>query len=61
MTNEQKMDNMREKLEQGILLARKRMLREKSLRGQDIILGDGKGGIIRMPAKDFIAANKEYQ
>jgi len=61
MNNNSGSQDLGEKLEQGILLARKRMLREKSLRGQDIILGDGKGGIIRMPAKDFIAANKDYQ
>lgn len=52
--------NLGERLEQGILLARKRMLHEKSLRGQDLVLGDGNGGIVRVPAKDVIAAHKEY-
>jgi len=61
MTNEQKMDSMRQRLEQGILLARKRMLHEKSLRGQDVILGDGNSGIVRIPAKEMIAAHKDCQ
>lgn len=53
--------NLGERLEQGILLARKRMLHEKSLHDQDVILGDGNGGIVRIPAKDVIASNKMYQ
>lgn len=53
--------NLGERLEQGILLARKRMLQEKSLHGQDVILGNGKGGIVRVPARIVIAANKDYQ
>jgi len=61
MSNNSSSQNLGERLEQGILLARKRMLRDKSLRGQDVILGDGKGGIVRVSAKDFIAKHKDYQ
>lgn len=61
MTTEQRMNDIKEKLEQGIFLARKRMLHEKALHNRDIILGDGKGGIVRVSAKDFLAEHKEYQ
>lgn len=47
-----------ERLEQGIRLARKRMLQEKALRNQDVIVGDGNGGIVRIHAKDIVA---DYQ
>lgn len=61
MTEEQKRYEMGKRLEQGILLARKRMLHEKALLNRDIILGDGKGGTVRVSAKDFLAKHKEYQ
>lgn len=61
MTEEQKRYEMGKRLEQGIFLARKRMLHEKALHNRDIILGDGKGGIVRVSAKDFLAEHKEYQ
>lgn len=61
MTEEQKRLEFGKKLEQGIHLARKRMLHEKALRGQDVIIGDGKGGIMRIAAKKYITEHAEYQ
>lgn len=61
MTEEQRITEMGRKLEHGIFLARKRMLHEKALHNQDVILADSNGEIIRVPAKDIIASRKEFQ
>lgn len=61
MTREQETEKLGKRLEEGIILARKRMLHEKALHGQNIILGDGKGGIVSVPAKDIIAQYPMYQ
>lgn len=50
-----------ELISKGVLLARKRMLHEKALHNQDVIISDRKGGIISIPAKEIIEKYKEYQ
>ena len=44
-----------EKLKAGIELAGKRMLQEKALRGEDIIVCDADNNIQRIPASQVIA------
>lgn len=61
MTEEQHFTEMGRKIEHGIFLARKRMLHEKALHGQCVILTDSNGDIVRVPAKDIIASRKEFQ
>lgn len=61
MNEEQYLSSMGQKLEQGIFLARKRMLHEKALRNQDVIIADSNGNILRVPAKEIIASHKEFQ
>lgn len=61
MTEEQQVEEMAKKLEHGIMLARKRMLHEKALHNQEVILGDSDGRIYSVPAKEIIANYKEYQ
>ena len=44
-----------EKLKAGIELAGKRMLQDKALRGEDVIVSSDGKTIQRIPAKDLIA------
>ena len=47
-----------EKLKAGIELAGKRMLQEKALRGEDIIVCDADNNIQRIPASQVIVSNQ---
>ena len=47
-----------EKLKAGIELAGKRMLQEKAMRGEDIIVCDADNNIQRIPASQVIASNQ---
>ncbi|MBQ3745366.1 MAG: ribosome recycling factor [Prevotella sp.] len=46
-----------EKLKQGLELAERRMLQEKALRGEDIIVSSDGKTIQRIAAKELIAEN----
>ncbi|MBQ6065155.1 MAG: ribosome recycling factor [Prevotella sp.] len=46
-----------EKLKQGLELAERRMLQEKALRGEDIIVSSDGKTIQRIAAKELIAGN----
>ena len=50
MTNEE----FSEKLKAGIELAGKRMLKEKAMRGEDIIVCDAEDNIQRIPASQLL-------
>ena len=50
-----------EKLKRGLELAEKRMLQEKALRGQDVIVCDDDNVIRRIPAKEVITNNPIFQ
>ena len=43
-----------EKLKRGLEIAEKRMLKEKALRGQDVIVCDEDNNIRRIPAEEVI-------
>ena len=45
-----------EKLQYGLALAERRMLEEKALHGQDIVVCDSQGIIHRIPAWEALAA-----
>ncbi len=45
-----------EKLRHGLELAEKRMLEEKALRGQDVIVCDAHNNIQRIPASQVLAS-----
>ena len=45
-----------EKLHYGLDIAERRMLEEKALRGQDIVVCDPQGVIHRVPAQEALAA-----
>ena len=49
------------KLDEGLLLAEKRMLQEKALRGEDVVVCDSNNNIMRIPAKQVIEKNVIFQ
>lgn len=50
-----------EKLDRGLELAEKRMLQEKALRNEDVIVCGEDNIIRRIPAKEVIANNPIFQ
>ena len=50
-----------EKLNRGLEIAEKRMLHEKALRGEDVIVCGNDNIIRRIPAKEVIANNPIFQ
>ncbi len=50
-----------EKLKRGLEIAEKRMLKEKALRGQDVIVCDENNNIRRIPAEEVISKNPIFQ
>ncbi len=59
--SDKEIKEFREKLNKGLLLAEKRMLQEKALRGEDVVVCDRNNHIIRKPAAQVIAENKIFQ
>jgi hypothetical protein len=49
------------KIDKGLLLAEKRMLQEKALRGESVIVCDKNNNIQRIPAQQVIAENSVFQ
>ena len=50
-----------EKLSHGLEIAEKRMLEEKALRGQNVIVCDANNRIHRIPAKQMIENNPLFK
>ena len=50
-----------EKLKHGLELAEKRMLQEKALRDEYVVVCDKDNNILRIPAKQVIAENSLFQ
>lgn len=59
MNNEYKCSKQAKMLLYGIRLAQKRMLREKALRGQNVVYADDRGVIRTVKAADCIDSHKE--
>ena len=49
------------KLDAGLKLAEKRMLQEKALRNETVVMYSEEKGIQRVPAKQIIAENAMFQ
>ena len=49
------------KIDKGLLLAEKRMLQEKALRGESVIVCDKNNNIQRIPAQQVIAETSVFQ
>ena len=54
MSNKEVRD-LAERLRDGLAIAEQKMLEEKALRGQDVIVCDDNDNIQRIPAKELIA------
>lgn len=54
MSNKEVQD-LAERLRDGLAIAEQKMLEEKALRGQDVIVCDDNDNIQRIPAKELIA------
>lgn len=50
-----------EKLKHGLAIAEKRMLQEKALHDESVVICDKDGNIKRIPAKQVIAENPIFQ
>ena len=50
-----------EKIDAGLKLAEKRMLQEKALRNENVVVYTEKEGIQHIPARQIIAENAMYQ
>ena len=60
MSNKE-MREFSEKLKRGLEIAEKRMLKEKALRGQDVIVCDENNNMRRIPAEEVISKNPIFQ
>lgn len=49
------------KIDKGLELAEKRMLQEKALRGESVVVCDKNNNIRRIPAQQVIAENRVFQ
>ena len=59
--SEQEAKEFFEKVNRGLELAEKRMLQEKALRNEDVIVCGDDNIIRRIPAKEIIANNPMFQ
>jgi hypothetical protein len=53
--------DLSKKIDKGLELAEKRMLQEKALRGESVVVCDKDNNIRRIPAKQVIAENRVFQ
>lgn len=53
--------DLSKKIDSGLLLAEKRMLQEKALRGESVVVCDKNNNIQRIPAQQVIAENSVFQ
>lgn len=51
---ELEIEEFAQKVERGILEAQHNMLVEKALHNQSVVVTDGKGGVLKIPAKDLL-------
>lgn len=61
MSERQKLSARAQLLYDGVRLAHQRMLREKALRGQNVVISDDNGVIKEVPAKDILEQYEEYR
>jgi hypothetical protein len=60
MSNKEVQD-FSEKLRRGLLLAEKKMLQEKALHGESIVVCDNDNNSVRIPASEVIAQHKAFR
>jgi hypothetical protein len=53
--SEHEIEDFLQKVESGLAEAQHNMLVEKALHNQSLVVTDGKGGVVEIPAKDLLA------
>ena len=59
--SDKEVEDFIEKIDAGLKLAEKRMLQEKALRNENVVVYTEKKGIQHIPARQIIAENAMYQ
>lgn len=59
--SEKEIMELQDKIDEGLLLAEKRMLQEKALHDESVIVQNSDGVIQHIPAKQVIAEHAIYQ
>ena len=54
--NNKELEEYLQKIEAGLQESHRQMLEEYALRGDSIVVSDGKGGTVEVPAKDLLSA-----
>lgn len=55
MENKERYSEFARKVMQGVEIAQQKMIREKTLRGENIVIADASGQITTVSAKEFAA------
>ncbi len=55
MENKERYSEFARKVMQGVEIAQQKMIREKTLRGENIVIADASGQIATVSAKEFAA------
>lgn len=55
MTQEET-EEFNRKVDEALRVAQYNMLKEKAMRGLNVVISDGNGGVIEVPAKDLLEA-----
>jgi len=58
---EKQISEFSEKIVEGLRLARKRLLHERALHGETVVIADEEGRVVHVPAAEIIANHPEYQ
>lgn len=59
--SEKEAEEFLEIVERGLLESQRAMLKEKALLGQEVVIGDGKGGVIHLSAQEVLRQHPELR
>lgn len=53
---EEEAEEFNRKVDEALRVAQYNMLKEKAMRGLNVVISDGNGGVVEVPAKDLLEA-----
>lgn len=59
--SEREIEDILQKVEQGILESQQAMLKEKALHGQSVVISDGNGAVLHVPAEEILRQHPELR
>lgn len=59
--SEEEIEEFLKKVEEGLLESQKKMLKEKALHGDCVVVSDGHGGVLHMPAEEVLRQYPELR